>query len=76
MAASFTCDGCGVSVEVPMVVGHVLKRDYCAECEKKAQAFIEAEDKERESIRTVFLGKREKLIKKFGADNFKLPDVP
>lgn len=76
MAATFTCDGCGTPVEVPIVVGHVLKRDYCEACEKKARVFLEAEDAERIAIRTVFLGKREKLIEQYGADGFKLPDVP
>lgn len=76
MAASFTCDGCGTSVDAPMVVGHVTKRDYCESCEKKAQAFLDAEEVERVAIRTVFAAKREELIKKYGADGFKLPDVP
>jgi len=76
MAASFSCDGCGVSVEQPSVVGFVLKRDYCEACAKKAQKFLDAEDKERQALRAAFLAKREKLVEKYGASNFKLPDVP
>ena len=75
MAASFTCDGCGCNVAVPMVVGHVIKRDYCESCEKVAKEFLECQDEERISVQSVFQGKREKLVKKYGKENFKLPDV-
>jgi hypothetical protein len=39
MAASYVCDGCGFAIQEPKKVGHVLKRDYCAACEPRAQAY-------------------------------------
>lgn len=76
MALSYSCDGCGAAVEKPKTIGFVLKRDYCENCEKIANAFQEAEEAERLAVATVFKGKREKLIEQYGANNFKLPDVP
>ena len=76
MAHSFTCDGCGTSIETPIVVGFVLKRDYCPKCEKKAQKFLDAEDAERTKARNVFTLNRAFLVEKYGMNNFKLPDVP
>lgn len=75
MASSYTCDGCKLTVVEPTKVGHVLPRDYCATCAELAQQFIEAEQKEREMVHSAFQSKREKLIKKFGANGFLLPDV-
>jgi hypothetical protein len=74
MAASFKCDGCGESVEVPVVVGHVLKRDYCRSCEIVAKVFIETEEGYRLEAVAQFAAKRQALIEQYA--NFKLPDVP
>ena len=76
MARSFTCDGCGIAVENPKQVGHVIQRDYCPSCAVTAEEYLQAEEAERLAVQSVFVGKREKLIKKHGAKNFKLPDVP
>lgn len=75
MAASYTCDGCSENVEKPKVVGHVIKRDYCESCAALAEAFLAEEEAERVAVQTAFLGKREKLVKKYGKGGFKLPDV-
>lgn len=76
MAASFTCDGCGSSVDVPMVVGHVVKRDYCEACAKSAEKYLEEENVERKTCAEEFRKKRQVLIDFYGKDGFKLPDVP
>lgn len=76
MASTYICDGCHAPVAEPVKVGHVLARDYCEACAEAANAFIAAEDKERAAVHSVFQGKREKLVKKFGANGFLLPDVP
>lgn len=76
MAMSFTCDGCGVNVQEPARIGHVLKRDYCDKCAPSAEAFLEAEEKERIAVQVVFAAKREKLLKSYTKNLLKLPDVP
>lgn len=76
MAASYTCDGCGCNVSKPKQVGHVVKRDYCRECEVVAGVFLETEESYRKEAQERFAEKRNALIAKYGANNFKLPDVP
>ena len=76
MAISYSCDGCGKPVENPVKVGHVVKRDYCAECATAADAFIEAEEVLRQDAQTRFIDERAALIAKYSAGNFKLPDLP
>jgi hypothetical protein len=77
MAASFTCDGCGVNVEQPKVVGSVIKRDYCEVCAKNAESFLAAEEDNRAHFCLRFGEIRQQLINVHGKDGkFKLPDVP
>lgn len=77
MAASYTCDGCGGNVAKPVVVGFVLKRDYCEECSKNARLFLESENAEREHICARFQEVRKLLIGVHSKDGkFRLPDVP
>lgn len=76
MSASFTCDGCRSSVDVPTVVGVVLKRDYCDECAKKAKQFSEAEEALRKTMHERFVTDRDLLIATYSEGGFKLPDVP
>lgn len=76
MSAAYLCDGCGTAVADPKHVGHVLKRDYCDECEVRAQAFIEAEEALRKRMTEQFNTDRDLLIAKASEGNFKLPDVP
>lgn len=81
MAASYSCDGCGVSVAVPKRVGHALVRDYCDECEHPAQVFVAFEEALRKETHERFVAKRGLLIQQFyevkgRPTNFKLPDVP
>lgn len=76
MAASFICDGCGTSVTAPKRVGHALVRDYCEECEKRAQAFVEAEEALRSRLHEQFTNDRGLLIAAAAEGGFKLPDVP
>jgi hypothetical protein len=76
MAASFTCDGCMASVEVPIVIGHVLKRDYCELCAARAAEFITAEEDLRKETQARFVEARGKLIGAYGVAGFQLPDVP
>lgn len=76
MAASYTCDGCGSNVAKPIVVGHVLKRDYCETCAPKAEAFLDAEEVLRDACYAQFLTGRQALINTSSMGGFKLPDVP
>jgi hypothetical protein len=77
MAASYTCDGCGVNVEKPKKVGYVLPRDYCEQCAKEAQGFLAAEEDNRKHFCARFEEVRKHLINVHGkAGAFKLPDVP
>lgn len=81
MAASFTCDGCGNQVDVPTVLGHVIKRDYCEGCATLAEKFLALEEALRNETREKFMAKRATLIGdlyklKGVAQSFKLPDVP
>lgn len=76
MAASYTCDGCGANVVKPKRVGHVIARDYCRECEIVATVFLETEESYRQEVQREFAAKRAALIEQYGANNFKLPDVP
>lgn len=77
MARVISCDGCGGQVAEPIVVGHVIKRDYCEECAKSAEAFLAAEEDNRAHFHRRFAEIRENLIKVHGMDGaFKLPDVP
>lgn len=76
MAAAYTCDGCGCNVAQPVVVGHVLKRDYCDPCATKAKAFLEAEELLRDACYGQFIAARQTLINTNSEGGFKLPDVP
>jgi hypothetical protein len=75
MAVSYSCDGCGVAVEIPARVGKITQREYCEDCGLKAQAFVDAEEALRLEVQQAFVKKREALIAKHGKSGFKLPDV-
>lgn len=72
---TFLCDGCLKPVDKPEEVGFVVKRHYCGTCKPNAEAFLEAAEKDQVAAQAAFASKREKLVKKFGANGFKLPDV-
>lgn len=74
MATAFICDGCGDPMPDTRKVGKALVRDYCIECEPKAQAFLEAEEGLRNAIVEEFLKSRATLAEV--AQLAKLPDVP
>lgn len=76
MAKSYTCDGCGCSVQEPEVIGNVLQRDYCEPCAEKAHAFLDAEEVIRDACHAQFVAGRTALVNTYALDNFKLPDVP
>lgn len=76
MAATYLCDGCSSPIVAPIKVGHVLTRDYCAVCEPLARKFIEEEEALRKVTQERFIDERAALIANYGADSFKLPDVP
>lgn len=76
MAATYICDGCGKPTPNPKKVGHVTKRDYCDECEPRAQAFVDAEEDLRNRLTEQFRTDRGLLVAKASEGNFKLPDVP
>lgn len=76
MAKSYTCDGCGVNVDQPKVVGHVIRREYCEQCAKNAESFLAAEEDHRAHYCRRFEEIRQQLINVHGnGGTFKLPDV-
>lgn len=76
MAASYTCDGCGKSVDVPRRLGHVIQCDYCAECFERAKSFVDAEEGLRKTLYDRFITDRGLLISAASEGGFKLPDIP
>ena len=77
MAASYTCDGCGVNVANPKSIGHVIKRDYCDRCATMAEGFLAAEEDNRKHFQQRFAEIRQRLIEVHGMNGtFLLPDVP
>ena len=76
MAVFFKCDGCGEGVDSPRRVGFVLKRDYCPTCAEIADKFLHEEEELRKVTQERFVDERAALIARYGADNFKLPDIP
>lgn len=75
MAIIIQCDGCTSPITEPIAVGQVIKREYCEDCAKLAEQFLDAEIRLRKSIHDEFLKCRVALVKKFSAKSFKLPDV-
>lgn len=57
------------------MLGFVLKKDYCAACEPRVQAFLDAEEDLRKRLHEQFLTDRSYLIAKASEGNFRLPDV-
>ena len=76
MSVSYHCDGCGVAVENPAIVGKVVQRDYCETCAGRANRFVDAEEALRRETQQAFAQSRAKLIADCSEGNFKLPDVP
>jgi len=76
VATFFSCDGCGVSVTDPIKVGHVLRREYCEDCARDANIFLEAEERLRRETVERFADERAALVARCSADGFKLPDTP
>ncbi len=76
MASAFSCDGCGAAVDKPIVVGHVIRRDYCAPCAEIANGFVDEEEAIRREAQSGFAAAREKLVKAALDHLNKLPDVP
>lgn len=76
MAATFSCDGCGLPVENPVKIGHVTKRDYCPTCKPIAEKFIADEEQLRASVQAGFITSRGVIIEEARAKLKLLPDVP
>lgn len=74
MAVSYTCDGCGATVENPVKVGKVLQREYCEACAVKANEFVATEEALRKRTQQTFIEGRAALIAQH--EGFRLPDVP
>ena len=76
MSRVFICDGCGNTGDQELTcLGHVVKRDYCADCLLRAEEFrLEAEASRKRLVES-FKIERAALIERFQSDNFKLPDV-
>ncbi len=76
MAASFSCDGCGAALGVPLQVGHVLKRDYCEACKALAEKFVAEEEQLRAATHAGFERARGVIIEAAREKLRLLPDVP
>ena len=76
MSVTYSCDGCKEIVDQPQTVGHVIRRQYCPACAKHANTFLDDEEAMRVNLQASFAAQRELLIQQFGANRFKLPDVP
>lgn len=76
MSRVYVCDGCGNPSEQELTcLGHVVKRDYCADCLLRAEEFqLEAEAIRKRLVES-FQIERAALIERFQLDPFKLPDV-
>ena len=74
MATHFVCDGCGSPVENPVKVGHIVKREYCPDCAKTADEYVDAEEAMRKKLHEQFIDRRAALIARY--PNFRLPDCP
>ena len=76
MSQIFICDGCGKpSGQELTCLGHVVKRDYCADCLLRAEEFRLEMEASRKRLVESFKIERAALIERFQSDNFKLPDV-
>ena len=69
------CDGCGHST-IGITLGIVIKRNYCPDCAKIAQAFLDEEEVLRKIYYDNFLNSRKQLIETYSVEYFLLPDVP
>lgn len=75
MAATYSCDGCGNPIDKPIVLGKIVKRDYCETCAEAAATFTMAEEALRAAAHEKFIADRALLIERFSANGFKLPDA-
>ena len=76
MARAILCDGCGNPIiGTVATLGIVVKRDYCPDCAKIAQAFLDEEEEMRKLYYNNFLQVREQLIATYSVEYFLLPDV-
>lgn len=76
MSRGFICDGCGKTSEGELTcLGHVVKRDYCADCLLRVEEFQRGIEISRKRLVESFKIERATMIERFRADNFKLPDV-
>ena len=76
MAILYQCDGCGAAVGSPKKVGFVIRREYCDLCAVTADNFLNEEEELRKATQERFVDERALLLARYGADNFKLPDIP
>lgn len=75
MSASVTCDGCKQPVEVPVVCGLAIRRDYCETCAARANSYMDEVEALRKASLDKFTEERIALISKFSGNGFLLPDV-
>ena len=50
MAKSFSCDGCGTAIVKPIVLGKIIKREYCEECAVAVRAYLRAVDEAHDEV--------------------------
>lgn len=72
---SFSCDGCHTNVANPVVMGLIVKREYCEACVPLAEKFIEEEEQLRKVTHERFAAEREAIVARFSDGGFLLPDI-
>ncbi len=76
MAIIRQCDGCGKTSEQALAcIGKVLKRDYCADCQGRAEEFLLELENARKQVADAFKAQLAELRARYEAGGFKLPDV-
>lgn len=75
MSVVHLCDGCRKPTDVSVVVGIIVRREYCEACAVIAREFLQAEDALRVDLVTRFAETRNNMIAIASKDGFRLPDV-
>jgi hypothetical protein len=76
MAITYLCDGCNAPIVEPIKVGHVIRRDYCAECAETANGLQTEIDRIHSQLSASWHSRVEKARAAVKKKLRVLPDVP